>query len=222
VDFDDILLFTLRLLQQYPGVTAELQARWQHLLVDEWQDTNVLQYSLVQLLAAPSGGRVLPSVFVVGDTDQCIYGWRGSDSTNVERFKKEFTSNRILLQHNYRSTSTIVEAAQSVIEKKAGRVDKTMISTNPGGDLVKLHEVWDDQEEATFVACQSKWLVESGVLLAGYCEIAVMYRTNEQSRMIKEQFVRNGVPCELIGATKLYELREVKDLLAYACACQPG
>ena len=215
VDFDDILLFTLRLLQQYPGVTAELQARWQHLLVDEWQDTNVPQYSLVQLLAAPSGGRVLPSVFVVGDADQSIYGWRGADFTNVERFQKEFTADRILLQHNYRSTSTIVEAAQSVIEKNAGRVDKTMISTNPGGALVKLHEVWDDQEEASFVARQSKRLVESGVLLAGYREIAVMYRTNQQSRMMEEQFVRNGVPYQLIGATKFYERREVKDLLAY-------
>jgi DNA helicase-2/ATP-dependent DNA helicase PcrA len=120
VDFDDILLFTLRLLQGHPEVTAQLQHRWHHLLVDEWQDTNVPQYSLISLLAAASGGRATPSVFVVGDADQSIYGWRGADFTNVGRFEKDFSAHRILLQHNYRSTSTIVEASR--ISKKQQHV----------------------------------------------------------------------------------------------------
>lgn len=215
VDFDDILLFTLRLLQQHSAVTAQLQDRWQHLLVDEWQDTNVPQYSLIRLLAAPSGGRDTASVFVVGDADQSIYGWRGADFTNVAKFESEFAAERILLEHNYRSTSTIVEAAQCVIERNGGRVDKKMISNKPCGALVNLHQVWDDQEEASFVARHARHLVESGAVAAGYREIAVMYRTNQQSRVMEEQFVRNGVPYQLIGATKFYERKEVKDLLAY-------
>jgi DNA helicase-2/ATP-dependent DNA helicase PcrA len=122
VDFDDILLLTVRLLQRYPQVTAELHARWQHVLVDEWQDTNLPQYALIQMLAAPSQGRTHPSVFVVGDADQSIYGWRGADFTNVERFENEFAAHRILLEHNYRSTRSIVSAAQAVIERNSGEM----------------------------------------------------------------------------------------------------
>ena len=214
VDFDDILLVTLRLLQEQPAVTAGLRQRWHHILVDEWQDTNVPQYSLIQLLAAPSQGRAVASVFVVGDADQSIYGWRGADFTNVERFEKEFAASRILLEHNYRSTSTIVEAAQSVIERNTGRVEKKMLSDKPSGALVHLHQMWDDQEEASFVARHAKKLVEAGACV-GFREIAVMYRTNQQSRIMEEMFVRNGVPYQLIGATKFYERKEVKDLLAY-------
>ena len=153
VDFDDILLLTLRLLQQQPAVTAQLRQRWHHILVDEWQDTNVPQYSLIQLLAAPSQNRAVASVFVVGDADQSIYGWRGADFTNVERFEKEFGASRILLENNYRSTSTIVEAAQSVIEQNKGRVDKKMVSNKPGGAHVHLHQMWDDQVSLYVCVC---------------------------------------------------------------------
>ena len=180
-----------------------------------WQDTNLPQYALIQQLAAPSGGRASASVFVVGDADQSIYGWRGADFTNVERFSADFGAGRILLETNYRSTSTIVQAAQSIIERNAGRIDKRMISSKAGGAPIRLHQVWGDQDEATFVAQQAKRLVESGAVAAGFREISVMYRTNQQSRIMEEMFVRNGVPYQLIGATKFYERREVKDLLAY-------
>ena len=180
-----------------------------------WQDTNLPQYALIQKLAAPSGGRASASVFVVGDADQSIYGWRGADFTNVERFSADFGAGRILLETNYRSTSTIVQAAQSIIERNAGRIDKRMISSKAGGAPIRLHQVWGDQDEATFVAQQAKRLVESGAVAAGFREISVMYRTNQQSRIMEEMFVRNGVPYQLIGATKFYERREVKDLLAY-------
>lgn len=215
VDFDDILLYALRLLQQHPAVTAELRATWHHILVDEWQDTNAPQYALIRMLAAPSQGRSAPSVFVVGDADQSIYGWRGADFTNVERFEEEFAAERVLLEHNYRSTRTIVEAAQHVIERNVGRVDKRMLSNKAPGSPILFHEIWDDQEEASFVARQAKRLVETGAVPAGFRELAVMYRTNQQSRVMEEMFVRNGVPYQLIGATKFYERKEVKDLLAY-------
>ena len=128
-------------------------------------------------------------------------------------FQCRFWRGRILLDklpHN-----TIVQAAQSIIERNAGRIDKRMISSKAGGAPIRLHQVWGDQDEATFVAQQAKRLVESGAVAAGFREISVMYRTNQQSRIMEEMFVRNGVPYQLIGATKFYERREVKDLLAY-------
>jgi DNA helicase-2/ATP-dependent DNA helicase PcrA len=213
VDFDDLLLKTKTLLQLYDDVRDELRSRWKHVLVDEWQDTNSPQYDLVKLLA---GEGDMPSVLVVGDVDQSIYGFRGADIRNIYRFEDDFRGvRRILLEHNYRSSANIVGCAQAVIEKSIQRVNKGMITTKQEGQSVKVREAYDETDEAEFVARKTRFLVEGEEVEGGYREVAVMYRTNQQSRILEEQFVKCGVPYHLVGAKKFYERKEVKDLLAY-------
>jgi len=212
LDFDDILLQAVRLLKSDGQVLERVRSTWRHILVDEWQDTNLPQYELIRLLASSPQSS---SVFVVGDTDQSIYGWRGADFSNVNRFRRDFNATQIILEHNYRSTNTIVTSAQAIIEKNKDRIAKNMTSSTRAGSKIFLHESVDDTDEAVYVAKEAKSLVKSGVVPGGFQEIAVMYRTNQQSRVLEEVFVRNGIPYTILGAMRFYERKEIKDILAY-------
>ncbi len=209
VDFDDLLMLAVRLLQEYPDVRAAYQRRWPHVLIDEFQDTNTAQYVLMRLLVGPER-----SIFVVGDEDQSIYGWRGADFRNVQRFREDFPDARVvLLEENYRSTEVIVQAANAVISRNVHRTPKTLRTRRSGGPKIVLLEAYNEVEEAQFVVDEIARLTASGEVRPG--DIAVMYRTNAQSRALEEAFVARNMPYRLVGATRFYERREIKDALAY-------
>ena len=187
----------------------EYQRRHQYVLVDEFQDTNKAQYQLVQHLAGE-----LRNVFVVGDEDQSIYSWRGADFRNVLRFRSDFPeAQTFLLEQNYRSTQTILDAAQAVISRNAQRTAKTLWTDNDAGQKIELCEVYDEREEADYVVGEIQRLVTRGVCTFRDC--AVMFRTNAQSRALEDTFVRQGLPYKLVGAARFYQRREVKDVLGY-------
>ncbi len=209
VDFDDLLMLTVQLLREHPDVREAYQRRWQHLLVDEFQDTNMAQYEIVRLLAGPE-----QSVFVVGDEDQSIYAFRGADYRNVQRFRQDFPNARvILLEENYRSTPLILEAANAVISRNPYRTPKTLRTRRKGGPKIVVYEAYNEIEEAQFVVDEIARLVAAGEANPG--DIAIMYRTNAQSRALEEAFVARNMPYRLVGATRFYERREIKDVLAY-------
>ena len=209
LDFDDLLMVTVQLLRHNEEVLHKYQRLYEHILVDEFQDTNVAQYAIIKLLA--SGQR---NLFAVGDEDQSIYAWRGADYRNVQRFREDFPDARVvLLEQNYRSTQNILDAAHAVIARNVQRVPKKLWTENDPGTPVTLYEAYDEEEEAEYVLHQIRRLAaEDGYELGDF---ATMYRTNAQSRALEEVFVRAGVPYRLIGATRFYERREIKDLLAY-------
>lgn len=209
LDFDDLLMRTEELLRAHPDVLARYQRQYSHLLVDEFQDTNKAQYEIIKLLAGKHR-----NLFVVGDEDQSIYRWRGADYRNVLRFRQEYPDARvILLEQNYRSTRKILEAAQAVINRNQHRTEKKLWTENADGRPVQLFEAYDENEEAEFVAGEIQRASARRELRPGQC--AVMYRTNAQSRPIEDMFMRKGIPYRLIGGTRFYQRREVKDILAY-------
>ncbi|MFQ6058021.1 MAG: ATP-dependent helicase [Anaerolineae bacterium] len=209
LDFDDLLMATAQLFREHPEVLEKYQRRYLHILVDEFQDTNMAQYELVKLLA---GGRRNP--FVVADEDQSIYGWRGADFRNIQRFRRDFPEAKIiLLEQNYRSTQAILDAARSVIALNTQRTDKRLWTDKKGGVPLTLFEAYNEQEEAEYVVSEIQRLVARDGYRPGDC--AVMYRTNAQSRALEDAFVRRGVPYKLVGATRFYERREIRDILAY-------
>jgi DNA helicase-2/ATP-dependent DNA helicase PcrA len=209
LDFDDLLMQTVLLLRRNPEVRARYQQRYQHILVDEFQDTNMAQYELLRLW---SGGH--RNLFVVGDEDQSIYRFRGADYRNVLRFREDFPEARvILLEENYRSTQTIVEAANAVISRNVSRTPKRLRTRRGRGPRITVFEAYNEEEEGAYVVQEIARLVASGQVRGGDC--AVMYRTNAQSRPLEDAFVRAGMPYHLVGATRFYARREVKDLLAY-------
>ena len=209
MDFDDLLMFTVRLLSENQPILQRYQQRYIQVLVDEFQDTDSAQYRLVQLL---SGAR--KNLFVVGDEDQSIYGWRGADFRNVLRFRKDYPETRvILLEQNYRSTQNILDASRHVIALNKSRTEKKLWTQNDSGAPIVLYEAYDEQEEADYVVQEIKKCVAQHKCRLGGC--AVMYRTNAQSRVLEDAFVRYGLPYKLVGATRFYERREVKDALAY-------
>ncbi len=209
VDFDDLLMLTVQLLREVPAVRTAYQRRWPHLLIDEFQDTNMAQYTLMRLLVGPE-----ESVFVVGDEDQSIYGWRGADYRNVRRFQEDFPHAQvILLEENYRSTATIVEAANAVIRQNQHRTPKVLRTRRPAGPQIVVFEAYNEVEEAQFVVDEIARLLAEDEVRPG--DIAVMYRTNAQSRALEEAFVVRNLPYRLVGATRFYERREIKDVLAY-------
>ena len=208
MDFDDLLLNTVRLFDEAPEVIAKYQQQFQYVLVDEFQDTNTVQYSLLTRLAA--GHR---NIFVVGDSDQSIYKWRGADFRNIQKFRDEFPEcKQLLLEQNYRSTQTILEAAKAVILKNPERVHKDLFTTRKGGPKIDISEAYNETEEASEIVNRIAMGVREGREPGDY---AVMYRTNAQSRVIEEAFLRAGVPYRLVGATRFYGRREIKDLIAY-------
>ncbi len=208
VDFDDLLLYAVRLLQENPEVKEKYNRRFEHILVDEFQDTNRAQYELLRLLAGPQA-----SLFVVGDEDQSIYRWRGADYHNVERFQQDYPqAAKILLEQNYRSTQTVLDAARAVIDRNTHRTRKKLFSDRGKGDKIQFYEAADDHAEAAFVVETMRRALSSGK--ARGSDFAVMYRTNAQSRLLEEAFLHEGLPYRLVGAQRFYGRREVKDIIA--------
>ena len=209
VDFDDLLMLSARLLQEHPGVAEKYARRFQHVLVDEFQDTNLAQYALLGFLSSYH-----ENIFVVGDEDQSIYRWRGADYRNVQRFEKDFPEcQKILLEQNYRSTQNILDAARSVIDRNRNRTPKNLFTDNgPGNKLVQYVAV-DEQAEASYVVDIIHQYLISRKATAN--DFAIMYRTNAQSRLIEEAFIRAQLPYRLIGAQRFYGRREVKDMIAF-------
>jgi len=209
LDFDDLLLFPLRLFREHPDRLAWWQRRFDHVLVDEFQDTNAAQYRLVRELAQRHG-----NLCVVGDDDQAIYGWRGADVRHMLAFQGDFpTSTVVKLEQNYRSTQHILDAANGVIAENHDRLGKTLFTAVPGGAKVVRLAAADERDEAEWLATELSGLAVQHDL--SYESMAVLYRTNSQSRPIEEALRMRGVPYRLVGAVSFYERREVKDLLAY-------
>src|SRR5712692_9706937 len=217
VDFDDLLMLTEQLWRREPGVLRKYQARWQYVHVDEFQDCNLPQYKLVRQLGFGTDERHegLGNVCVVGDDDQMIYTWRGASAENVERFERDFPRTKIImLEQNYRSTQTILDAAQNVVRRNRLRKDKRLWTDLGEGEKIILHEAYDEEEEGLFTAREIKRLLARGDI-DRLGDVAVMYRTNAQSRALEEQFLRANIPYKVIGSRKFYERKEVKDMLAY-------
>lgn len=207
VDFDDLLLKTNQLLSSQSEVLADCRARWQYLHIDEYQDTNHAQYRLAKLLVGSAR-----HLCVVGDTDQAIYGWRGADFTNLLKFEEDYPEAKIvLLTENYRSTKNILAAANSIIEKNLVRHPKTLITQNQSGEKISLITGLTETDEALAVAQQCAQLLKDGVAAA---EIAVLYRTNFQSRVLEEAMLKTGLPYKVVG-TRFFERKEIKDLTAF-------
>src|SRR3989344_6111119 len=193
LDFDDLLVRTLTLLRNSPATLSLLQNRWQYLIVDEYQDTSSVQYEMVRLLSGEQH-----NICVVGDLDQCIYTWRQADIENLLSFERAFKNVKVVrLEQNYRSTRTIIAAANAVIEKNTNRVPKTLFSENETGDPITIHSALDERYEAWFVAEQAAVLIDRGVLAS---EIAVFYRENAQSRVLEEALLHAGLPYRVLGS----------------------
>ena len=209
VDFDDLLMRTTQLFRDHSEVLERYQERYLHLMVDEFQDTNIAQYTLAKQLA----GR-WRNFAVVGDPDQSIYGWRHADIRNILNFQTDFPdAETVLLEENYRSTGNILAAASKVISGNEKRVKKELVPTLPKGTPVWVHEVYDEEEEAVWVVQEVDRLRKKSELK--YSDVAVAYRTNAQSRALEEACIRNGIPYRLVGALKFYQRKEIKDVIAY-------
>src|SRR5262249_51752591 len=209
MDFDDLLGVTVTLFKTHPEVLEHYQQRFQHILVDEYQDTNSVQNELVLLLAAEHH-----NVCVVGDSDQSIYQFRGADIRNILQFEDAFPdATVVVLEQNYRSTQTILDAANSVIANNLGRKPKELWTDSGHGEAIVKYEADDETDEAQWISQQMTRLHDGGRHRWG--DFAVFYRTNAQSRIVEEQLMRSGVPYRVIGGTRFYDRREVKDALAY-------
>jgi len=209
LDFDDLLLKAVQLFSSQPEVLARYQRIYLHILVDEFQDTNLVQYQLVRQLSGK-----YRNICVVGDPDQSIYSWRSADLRNILNFEKDYPEAKVvLLEQSYRSTKRVLEAASYIISANKQRKPKELWTDNKPGEPITIVETYTEQEEAQFVVSEVERLVEQGKAHLGDC--AVMYRTNAQSRALEEAFVRYGTPYKLVAGTRFYERREVKDIIAY-------
>lgn len=209
VDFDDLIMLTLRLFDQNPDVLTYYQQKFQYIHVDEYQDTNHAQYQLVKLLASR-----FKNICVVGDADQSIYGWRGADMQNILDFEKDYPDAKVvLLEENYRSTKTILQAANDVIKNNRNRRPKNLWTQNEDGEEIVYYRANDEQDEAVFVAKTIEELSRE----AGYKhrDFAVLYRTNAQSRTIEEALLKSNIPYTMVGGTKFYSRKEIRDVIAY-------
>jgi DNA helicase-2/ATP-dependent DNA helicase PcrA len=209
VDFDDLLMRTVQLFDDNPKILAKYQSRYLHILVDEFQDTNITQYKLIKQLAGKHR-----NVCVVGDPDQSIYSWRFADLRNILSFEKDYPDAKVaFLEQNYRSTKTILDVASSIISINSRRKPKRLWTENEAGVPVSVIQAYNEDEEAQFVISEIERLVDDNVTTAGGC--AVMYRVNAQSRALEEAYIRYGLPYKLVGGTRFYQRREVKDVIAY-------
>jgi len=209
LDFDDIIFLTVRLLQEHEDLRIYYQRKFRYVLVDEYQDTNHMQYLLTSLLA---GGH--ENICVVGDDDQSIYRFRGATIENILNFEKMYRSSRIIrLEQNYRSTQHILEAANAVIAHNIGRKGKRLWTANPTGEKVAVFQALDERHEASFIADQ----VLSQAKQNGFGQFAILYRTNAQSNSLEYALKRNGIPYRIIGGTRFFDRAEIKDMLAYLC-----
>lgn len=208
LDFDDIILLTVKLFQQFPEVLQKYQRRYRYIMVDEYQDTNHAQYLLVSLLAAAHG-----NLCVVGDDDQSIYKFRGATIENILSFEQQFGQTKVIrLEQNYRSTGTILDAANAVISRNSQRKGKTLWTQNSRGEKVLYHKAADEQREAHFIASTIRKNHEKG---AKYSDHAILYRMNALSSTLEQMFIRQGIPYRIIGGLKFFDRKEVKDILAY-------
>jgi len=209
VDFDDLLNFPLEIFNNHPRILSKYQKLWKYILVDEYQDTNKAQFLLIKMLAEKHR-----NICVVGDDDQSIYAWRGADIRNILDFEKDFPEcETFTLENNYRSTNQILQAAQSVVRNNSDRVDKDLLSVNGEGDLIGVIKTHDEMEEADAVinALQKEIKMKKRT----FNDFSVLYRTNSQSRALEDSFRRSAIPYKIIGGTRFYERKEVKDVLGY-------
>jgi len=209
LDFDDLIFIMVKILRDFDEVREKYQEKFQYILVDEYQDTNMAQYMLTKYLAAKS-----KNICVVGDADQSIYGWRGADMRNILNFEEDYPDAKVIkLEQNYRSTKQILGAANAVIKKNINRKEKVLWTENPDGEKVKFIRCITDKTEAAFVAREIKRLIEKENFR--YNDIAILYRTNAQSRILEERFMQTEIPYAIIGGFKFYERKEIKDIMAY-------
>ena len=208
VDFDDLLILPIKLFKNYPNILNDYQERYKYILIDEYQDTNEAQYTFSRLLSSK-----YRNIFVVGDNDQAIYAFRGANYKNILNFEKDYPEcETILLEENYRSTKNILNAANSVIKNNRERKDKNLWSNNEEGDKIKYKKVSNEKEEASFVVEEIKTLLSKGVKEE---DIAVLYRTNAQSRTIEEEMLKKNIKYRVVGSFYFYNRKEIKDLLCY-------
>ena len=216
LDFDDLLIRTLELFADHPPVLESYRNRFQYVHVDEYQDTNLAQYSLVKLIIQNSR-----NLCVVGDDDQSIYAWRGADIRNILDFEKDFPDATVIkLEQNYRSTSNILDAANQVIAHNEGRKEKSLWTALPEGDAIHVFCAGDEREEAAWICDRMQQLTLSG---SAYGDMAILYRTNAQSRVLEEMLMRAGIPYRIYGGLRFYDRKEVKDVIAYLrCIVNPS
>lgn len=208
LDFDDLILKTVRLFEENPDILAYYQDKFKYIMVDEYQDTNYTQYRFINLLAQKN-----KNICVVGDDDQCIYQWRGADIRNILDFEKDFPdANIIKLEQNYRSTATILEAAHNVIKNNAGRKHKKLWTDNVEGEKIKYYKAYSEKDEAFFIAKEIERLKGPG---KKYSDFAILYRTHAQSRTFEEALTLHEIPYRIFGGLRFYDRKEVKDLMAY-------
>lgn len=208
LDFDDLINKTLELFLDHPPVLESYQRRFQYVLVDEYQDTNTAQYMLVKLITKESR-----NLCVVGDDDQSIYGWRGADINNILDFEKDYPEAKVIkLEQNYRSTSNILDAANQVIAHNVGRKEKALWTEASEGDPIRLFLAGDEREEAAWVCDRIRKLQETDI---SYGDMAILYRTNAQSRVLEEMLMRAGIPYRVFGGLRFYDRKEVRDVIAY-------
>lgn len=209
LDFDDLLMLTVQLFKENPSILQYYQEKFQHILVDEYQDTNHAQYLLVKML-----GEKHRNIYVVGDPDQSIYGWRGADIQNILDFEKDYPEAKIIkLEQNYRSTQTILEAANEVIANNSGRKEKKLWTENQKGEPIICFMGQDERHEAEFVGSEIYRLHNQES--RDYGDFVILYRTHAQSRVFEETFIRYGIPYDIFGGLKFYDRKEIKDILAY-------
>ncbi len=209
LDFDDIIMHTIRVFSENPDVLDYYQSKFKYILVDEYQDTNTSQYTLVSMLS-----HLHKNICVVGDDDQSIYGWRGANIRNILDFEKDFRNCHVVkLEQNYRSTGKILDAANQVIKNNYGRKSKTLWTKNDAGQPIRVYQAQDEREEAWYTASVIKKEVEDGT--RKYGDFAILYRLNAQSRVFEDAFMKTGVPYKIIGGHKFYDRKEIKDIIAY-------
>ncbi len=209
LDFDDLLLKTYELFQMYPDLLAQYQEKFKYIMVDEYQDTNHIQYLLILALAKKH-----QQLCVVGDEDQSIYSWRGADIQNILSFERDFPGAKIVkLEENYRSSGNIVRAATQVIRNNSQRKEKTLFTSNPEGDLIQVREENNEYDEARYIAQGIQKMMSEGA--SSYNDFAIFYRTNAQSRVLEEQLRTLAIPYRIVGGIRFYERMEIKDVLGY-------
>lgn len=211
LDFDDLLLKTLVFFRSHPEILKQYQERFRYIHIDEYQDTNKVQYEIAKLLAGADGEE--PSnICVVGDVDQNIYSWRGADINNIMQFERHFKNTKvILLEENYRSTQTIIAASNDIIEKNKTRVPKKVFTNNHEGEQIALYAAYNERDEAEFITTTTRELIANG---ASPQNIAVLFRTNFQSRVLEEAFLKSGIPYQVLGV-RFFERKEIKDALSF-------
>ncbi|RCX18821.1 ATP-dependent DNA helicase PcrA [Anaerobacterium chartisolvens] len=209
LDFDDIIMYTIKVFLDNPHILEYYHRKFKYILVDEYQDTNTAQYSLISLLAQKS-----KNLCVVGDDDQCVYAWRGANIKNILDFEKEFKGCKVIkLEQNYRSTQTILNAANGVIQNNTGRKDKSLWTDNLEGNSINLYQGINEHDEASFISEQIKTLSDTDG--RSYKDFAVLYRVNAQSRVIEDMLMREGIPYKIVGGLRFYDRKEIKDIIAY-------